>query len=106
MSANVSTLTAANFDAEVLASPVPVLVYFKANWCPPCTALTPIVERFADEYAGRIKVGALDIDAHAPIAHRYIGTQIPICVAFQGGQKGRGQPGIASHEQLVALFDF
>lgn len=104
MSSNVLQLTAANFDAEVLASPVPALVYFKANWCGPCTVLTPIIERFADEYVGRVKVCALDVDVHPAIAHRYIENNIPICIVFKDGENSGHHAGIASRDRLIALL--
>ena len=65
---NVIELTDANFDAEVLQSKEPVLVDFSATWCGPCKVLAPIVEKIADENAGKYKVGKLDID-DAPRNH-------------------------------------
>ena len=59
---NVIELTDANFEAEVLKSNVPVLVDFTATWCGPCKVLAPIVEGLADEFAGKYKIGKLDID--------------------------------------------
>ena len=65
-SANVRVFNDLNFDAEVLKSTEPVLVDFTATWCGPCKALSPIVDQVAEELAGKIRVGKLDID-DAPV---------------------------------------
>ena len=57
-SANVTEFTDDNFEAEVLKSPVPVLVDFWAEWCMPCRMLAPTIEKIADSYQGKVKVGA------------------------------------------------
>ena len=59
---NVIELNDQNFESEVIKSDVPVLVDFGATWCGPCKVLAPIVERLADEYAGKYKVAKMDID--------------------------------------------
>ena len=59
---SLSVLNDNNFSAEVLESNVPVMVDFYATWCGPCKALSPIVEKLATEYDGRIRVGKLNID--------------------------------------------
>ncbi|HNC97745.1 MAG TPA: thioredoxin domain-containing protein, partial [Myxococcota bacterium] len=69
--ANVKTFTSGNFEAEVLKSEVPVLVDFTATWCGPCKALAPVVDKLADDYAGKVKVGKLDIDENSNIAQKY-----------------------------------
>ncbi|MDR1319080.1 MAG: thiol reductase thioredoxin, partial [Treponema sp.] len=51
------TITAANFESEVLQSPVPVLIDFWASWCMPCRMIAPFIDQLAEEYSGRIKVG-------------------------------------------------
>jgi len=58
------TITAANFEAEVLKSTTPVLVDFWAPWCGPCRIVAPSVEEMATQYAGKLKVGKLNVDEH------------------------------------------
>ena len=78
--------TDANFEAEVINSKVPVVVDFFADWCPPCKALSPIVEELARDYAGRIKIGKIDVDQNQLIAERFGVTAIPTLIMFKTGK--------------------
>jgi thioredoxin 1 len=84
------TITDSNFDAEVLKSSEPVLIDFWAPWCGPCRAIAPIVEQLAGEYAGKLKVGKLDIDQHPKTATEYDVRSIPMLLLFKDG-KVQGQ---------------
>jgi thioredoxin 1 len=79
-------VTDANFETEVLKSPHPVLLDFSATWCGPCKQLEPIVEQVADEYAGRLKVGAVDIEESPEAAVRYGIMSVPTLVLIKDGQ--------------------
>jgi len=74
------------FDTAVLRSEVPVLVDFWAEWCGPCRMIAPIVEDFAGEYAGRLKVVKVDVDENNMVAMRYSVMSIPTLGIFKGGQ--------------------
>ena len=74
-----------NFDSEVLNSEIPVLVDFWAPWCAPCRAIAPSVEALADEYAGKVKVGKLNIDDNPTIPGKYVIRSIPTLLVFKGG---------------------
>lgn len=103
-SKNVLTFTEQNFDTEVLKSPVPVLVDFTATWCAPCKALAPIVEKLADEFEGKVKVGKLDIDQARAIAVKYSIRSVPTVIVFEGGVKKASHAGLTNREKLVSLL--
>ena len=79
-------LTDQNFESEVIKSEMPVLVDFWAEWCGPCLMIAPIVEEFAKEYNGKLKVCKLDVDAHGSIAQQFRILSIPTVVIFKDGK--------------------
>ena len=92
--------TEANFEAEVMNSKVPVVVDFFADWCGPCRSLSPIVEELARDYAGRIKIGKVDVDQNQAIAERFGITAIPTLIFFKTGQKTEKVMGLESKGDL------
>lgn len=95
----------ANFEQEVLKSNVPVLVDFWAQWCGPCLALAPTIDELANEYAGKVKVGKLDIDAAPQIASQYRVGSIPTVIVFQNGQASPPVVGARHKRDYKALLD-
>lgn len=96
------TITEENFDSEVLASDVPVLIDFWAPWCGPCKMIGPIVDQIAAEQAGVAKVGKVDVDANAGIASRYNVRSIPTLLFFKGGELMDTIVGAASKDAILA----
>ena len=86
-SANVIELTAANWEKEVVKSDKPVLVDFWAVWCGPCRMLAPTVEKVADQFVGKVKVGKLNTDDHPEIAVKYGISAIPQVMVFKGSDQ-------------------
>jgi thioredoxin 1 len=86
-SANVIELTAENWETEVVQSDKPVLVDFWAVWCGPCRALAPTIEKIADQFAGKVKVGKLNTDEAPDIAVKYGISAIPQILLFKGGDQ-------------------
>ena len=79
------TFTAANFEEEVLQSELPVLVDFYADWCGPCKMMGPVVEKCAEAYAGKMKIGKLNVDDNMTIAQKYRVVSIPHFIVFKNG---------------------
>jgi len=104
-SENVVTLTDADFDEEVLNSPMPVLVDFWAEWCGPCRMVAPIVDQLADDYVGRFKVCKLDIDGNREAPQKLGITSIPTLMMFTGGTPAKTIVGAKSKMDIKAEMD-
>ena len=100
---NVQEFNELNFDQEVLNSDVPVLVDFSATWCGPCKAIAPLVGQIADEYAGKVKVGVIDVDNSPGIAQRYQIRGVPTLLVFKSGKDVDKIVGAASKQNISAL---
>jgi thioredoxin 1 len=85
-SENVTEVTDATFEAEVLKSEVPTLVDFWAVWCGPCKQIAPTVDALANEYKGRLKVAKMDVDHHQIVPQQYQVRSIPTLLIFKGGR--------------------
>ena len=85
-SPNVFEVTDTNFATEILKSPVPVLVDFWAVWCAPCRVIAPHVDAIANDYAGKVRVGKLDIDSNPEIASQFEVRSIPTLLLFKDGK--------------------
>ena len=99
------TITAENFEAEVLKSDIPVLVDFWAVWCGPCKMIGPVISEIAEEYAGKIKVGKLNVDEQMSLAMQYQVASIPTMILFKDGQEVKRTIGVQPKEQLVKFFE-
>ena len=104
-SANVVTLTDANFDSEVIKSDKPVLVDFWAPWCGPCVQLSPVIDEIAESKLGTAKVGKLNVDEHQEIAGRFRINSIPALLFFKGGEVRDQLVGRAPKADIAARLD-
>jgi thioredoxin 1 len=96
-------ITDANFEEQVLRSPVPVLVDFTAAWCPPCRAIAPHVEAIAAAHAGRLRVGTCDTDGNAELIAKLDVRSMPTVMAFRDGRVVGQIVGAVPRAKLEAL---
>jgi thioredoxin 1 len=105
-SKNVAEFTTANWEQEVVQSDKPVLVDFWAPWCGPCRQLGPTIDRLAEQYAGKVKVGKLNTDDNTDLAVRYGISGIPQVLIFKGGDEPRERVvGLQSEKELVKVIN-
>ena len=98
------TITKENFDSEVLKSDVPVLLDFWAPWCGPCRMIAPALSQIAEEYAGSVKVGKINVDDEMELAVKFGVASIPMLVVMKDGKVTNHAVGTMPKEKIEALF--
>ena len=99
------TVTAANFETEVLKATTPVLVDFWAPWCGPCRMVGPIIEELAGSYSGKVKVGKLNTDDNPNVASRYGIMSIPTVLLLHNGEIQDRVVGAVPKKEFVRVLD-
>ncbi|MBC8108447.1 MAG: thioredoxin [Anaerolineae bacterium] len=102
---NVKELTDANFEAEVIKSTTPVLVDFWADWCGPCKMLAPTIEKLANDYVGKVKVGKVDTDSNRDVSMKYGISAIPTVILFKNGQVAQKFVGLRGEKDFKEALD-
>lgn len=105
MSEHITHVTDASFEADVLQSPVPVLVDFWAEWCGPCRMIAPVLEALAPEYEGKIKIVKLNIDDNEQATGKFGVRGIPTLMIFKGGDVAATKVGALSKAQLTEFVE-
>jgi thioredoxin len=105
MSQNILTLTNANFDEEIKKPGAPILVDFWAEWCGPCRMVTPVLEKLAEEYAGKARVGKVNVDEHSSLAAKFGVQSIPTLLLFKEGKVVEQYIGATSRDTLAKMID-
>ena len=98
-------LSDGNFEASVIKSKLPVLVDFWAEWCGPCRMIAPTVEALAEDYAGRVTVGKLNVDDNPNTAMQFGVRSIPTLLLFKDGEVVESIVGVADKTRLQAAID-
>lgn len=97
-------ITEKNFETEVIKSDVPVLLDFWAEWCGPCRMLSPIVAEIAEEYAGKVKVGKINVDEEMNLSAAFRVSSIPTLIVFKNGQPVTGTVGYCQKEEIIKML--
>ena len=105
MSNAIQKVTDETFQNDVLASPLPVLVDYWAEWCGPCKMIAPMLDESAASYAGRLNVAKLNIDENLKTPSEYHVRGIPTLMLFKNGQPVATKVGAVSRSQLTAFIE-
>jgi thioredoxin 1 len=105
MSDAIKHVTDTTFETDVLASPLPVLVDYWAEWCGPCKMIAPMLEESARSYAGQVQVAKVNIDENPKAPSRYNVRGIPTLMLFKNGQPVATKVGALSKSQLAAFVE-
>lgn len=94
-----------NFEEEVIQSELPVLVDMYADWCGPCRLMAPVIDELEEAYAGRVKIGQLDVDENPDLCAEYGVMSIPAFLFFKDGELMDQAVGAMSREAMIAKLD-
>lgn len=100
----VTYTSAGTFEKDVIESPIPVLVDLYADWCGPCRAIAPLLNKLACEFADRVKIVKVDVDAEKDLAAKFQVDSIPTLLFFAKGELVHRTAGLMSEASLRNVF--
>lgn len=98
-------LKESNFETEVIKNELPVLVDFWASWCGPCRMVAPVLDKLAEDYAGKAVIGKVNVDEEQALAERFRVMSIPSIFLFKNGEIVEKTVGAKSLEDLSKMID-
>lgn len=104
MSQKISKLSVGEFD-NLIRQDKPVLIDFTANWCVPCKMLSPVIEKIADQYDGKVTVAKVDIDEQQDLAIKYGIMNIPTVILFKNGKPAAKEVGVRNMSAYTKMLD-
>jgi thioredoxin 2 len=93
-------ITDGNFQEKVLRSPLPALVFAWAPWCPTCRAYLPVIDDYAKDSKGRVRVGKLNVDENPALSSSYSILSVPQTLVFDKGQLKETLPGAMQKNEI------
>ena len=100
-------VTDTNFDIKVLKSPLPVLLFAWAPWCTTCVTVAPIIDEFASDARGKVRVGKLNVDGNPMLASKFNILSVPFLFIFDNGQMKENMPGgLQKHEIMMKMSKY
>ena len=93
-----------NSAALLNHNPKPILLDFYADWCGPCRMIAPIVEKMAEKYSGKIKVGKVNVDEEEELAAAFRVSSIPMLVVMKDGKVTNAAVGYMPKENVLDLL--
>lgn len=97
-------ITKDNFEKEIINSELPVLLDFWAPWCGPCRMIAPVIAQVAEKYAGKAKVGKVNVDEENDLAAAFGIVSIPTLVVLKGGKVVSRATGFRSEAEIAAML--